>query len=212
MLRSLKSGWQQRLVRRETRRLAAQLAQSRQYCFTQDWMSGQVKYWRQYLAKFAGRPDIRMLEIGSFEGRSTIWFLENIVTHPTSRLVCVDPFFDPLQEVRFDHNVSVSGAASRVDKRRGRSEEVVPELERGSYDLIYVDGCHDAPNVMLDAMLGWELLKQRGIMIFDDYKWEAHLPAGHRPRLAIDLFLGSHSGRYDIVHQDYQVAISKKPA
>ena len=113
-----------------------------------------------------------MLEIGSYEGRSAVWFLENILTHPTSRLVCIDPFFDPRVEMRFDHNVRLSGARERLEKRRGRSESVLPQLERASFDLIYVDGSHDAPFVLLDAMLSWELLKTGGILAFDDYEWE----------------------------------------
>ncbi len=32
------------------------------------------------------------LEIGVFEGRSTVWLLENILTHPSSTLTYVDTF------------------------------------------------------------------------------------------------------------------------
>jgi len=32
-----------------------------------------------------------MLEIGSFEGGSAAWFLCSILTHPTARLVCIEP-------------------------------------------------------------------------------------------------------------------------
>ena len=179
LLGALKSGLKRRRDRRDLARTAAQLAHSQEYSFTQDWMSKQVEHWRQSLEQFAGRAGIRMLEIGSYEGRSAVWFLENILTHPTSRLVCVDPFFGPPQEIRFDHNVKCSGSAARVDKRRARSEEVLPQLEPESFDLIYLDGSHEAPNVLFDGMLSWGLLKPGGVLIFDDYLWEPQLLAEH---------------------------------
>jgi predicted O-methyltransferase YrrM len=200
-----------RLVARLTsHRVAAQLAKSQQYSFTEDWVSGQVEQWRLHFAKFAGRPNIRLLEIGSYEGRSAIWFLENIATHPTSELVCVDSFHDPRCEVRFDHNMKLCRAKGRVDKRRGHSETILPQLERASFDLIYVDGSHQASAVLLDAMLSWELLKPGGILTLDDYEWEPQLTPERRPQLAIDLFLRSYAGRYDLLYQGYQVAISKR--
>jgi len=207
---ALKSRHDRLVQRREIQCLAQHLAQSQQYSFTSDWVSDRVEYWRQDFAKFAGRPGIRMLEIGSYEGRSAVWFLENILTHPDSRLVCIDRFFDPRVEMRFDHNVKLSGAQARLEKRRGRSEAVLPQLERASFELIYVDGSHDAPFVLLDAMLSWELLKPGGILAFDDYKWEPQLPPERRPELAIDLFLASHAGRYRLLRQAYQVVIEKK--
>lgn len=36
---------------------------------------------------------------------------------------------------------------------------VLPQLQGQYFDLIYVDGSHDAPFVLLDAMLSWEMLK-----------------------------------------------------
>ncbi|HTS50419.1 MAG TPA: class I SAM-dependent methyltransferase [Bryobacteraceae bacterium] len=207
---ALKSRQDRQAQQREIQRLAQELEQSQQYSFTADWMSYQVENWRQDFARLAGRPGLRMLEIGSYEGRSAVWFLENILTHPDSRIVCVDPFYDPLREMRFDHNVKFSRAQARLEKHRARSEAVLPRLERASFDLIYVDGSHDAPFVLLDAMLSWELLKPGGILAFDDYEWEPQLPPESRPKLAIDLFLASHAGRYNLLRQAYQVVIEKK--
>jgi predicted O-methyltransferase YrrM len=210
LTRPLKWRYERLAHRLEAHRIAAQLAQSRQYSFTTDWISTQVKHWRQDFAKFAGCPGVRMLEIGSFEGRSAVWFLENVLTHPTSRLICVDPFLDPLVELRFDHNMKLCEAGARLDKRRAFSEKVLPQLERASFDLIYVDGLHRAPTVLFDAMLSWELLKPGGVLTFDDYEWEPQRTPEDRPKLAIDLFLSSHAGRYDILHRGYQITVSKK--
>jgi len=201
---------QSRALQREIIRLRKELAQSQQYSFTADWMTNRLEDWRQDFAKFAGLPGLRMLEIGSYEGRSAVWFLENILTHPTSRLVCIDPFFDPTREIRFDHNINLCQAQGRVEKRHAGSETVLHRLEKSSFDLIYVDGAHEAPAVLFDAMLSWDLLKPGGLLVFDDYQWQPNRPPEQRPQLAIDLFLRSHAGRYNLVRQAYQVVIEKK--
>jgi predicted O-methyltransferase YrrM len=189
--------------------LTRQLAKSEEFSFTQDYAAGFVDQWREYLAEFAGRSGLSMLEIGSFEGRSATWFLSNILTHSTARLVCIDPFYNHLPELRFEHNIRLTGARHKVRTIKDSSAMILPDLEPESFDIIYVDGSHLAPDVMFDAMMSWELLKPGGMLIFDDYKWEEQRPLGLRPRLAIDLFLDSHSGQYQLIHKDYQVAVRK---
>jgi len=64
------------------------------------------------------------------------------------------------------------------------------QLER--YDFIYVDGSHLAKDVLIDAVLAWQILEPGGYLAFDDYTWtekprqEAN-PLDN-PRLAIDAF------------------------
>jgi len=60
--------------------------------FSVDWFSSNIPYLQEYLAPIAGHPHIHALEVGSFEGRSTTWFLDTILTHPTSHITCVDTF------------------------------------------------------------------------------------------------------------------------
>jgi hypothetical protein len=52
-----------------------------------------------------GTPHIQMLDIGSYEGQSTVWYLTNVLTHPTARLTCIDPFDVPGGRKVFDHNI-----------------------------------------------------------------------------------------------------------
>ena len=72
------------------------------YEFTRDWVSKKENNWDRVLAEFKGKANVHALEIGSFEGRSAIWFLDNILTDPTSTLTCVDVFTDEI-EANFDH-------------------------------------------------------------------------------------------------------------
>ena len=59
-----------------------------QEIYTYDWFSQHVPYWNRLLEPLKGQPDLRFLEIGSFEGRSACWLLRNILTHETSMLTC----------------------------------------------------------------------------------------------------------------------------
>jgi predicted O-methyltransferase YrrM len=152
------------------------------------------------------------LEIGSFQGRSAVWFLQNILTDPTATLDCLDRFHILGTEPRFDHNLKMSRRAAQVTKHKGRSEDILPGLTPAHYDAIYVDGSHRALNVLMDAMLAWQLLKPCGVLFFDDYTWQMDLPPTERPQMAIDLFLKAHHAALDVMHFDYQVAVRKRPA
>jgi predicted O-methyltransferase YrrM len=190
--------------------LRLRLQRSSQPDFTADWGGPYVAHWNRHLEHLRGRPGVRMLEIGSYEGRSALWFLENILTHDTAQLTCVDGFFKLPQEMRFDHNVRLSGRGNRLTKIKGKSADVLPGLPAGSFDAIYIDGDHRAAPVLFDVACCWRLLKPSGVMILDDYLWELDKPLLDRPLLAIDLFLEMVADRAEILHQDYQVIIRKR--
>lgn len=195
---------------RQQKRCRSELARTKEYSFTSDWMSNNISNWNAWLAPFRRQPGVRMLEIGSFEGRSAIWFLENILSDPTAHLTCID-LFDPPWDLRFDHNVRVYGQVNKVTKMQGRSEDLLPAAAAASsMDIIYVDGSHRACDVLMDAVLAWRLLKPTGVMIFDDYLWgRPDSEPSERPQMAIDLFLEIFAGQYTLVAKGYQVAIRK---
>lgn len=208
LLRRFRARLQRRRRERERVELAQQLAATRGYSHTTDYVSGNLENWTRILGPCAGR-EVKMLEIGSYEGRSTVWFLENILTQEDAEITCVDIFSEPRWELRFDHNIRVSGLGRKLRKLKGRSEDLLPGLPRASYDVIYVDGSHEASAVLMDALLSWTLLKPGGLLLFDDYRWEPEKNPSQRPQMAIDLFLESFAGRFELVHQDYQVVIRK---
>ena len=80
------------------------------YRFEFDWFSDHSELFAEQLAGHVGKADLRYVEIGSFEGRSAVWLLENVLTHPTSRLHCIDPWTYPRKdfEDRFDANVALA--------------------------------------------------------------------------------------------------------
>ena len=189
-----------------------QLSGQPEYSYTTDYISKHTNNWMKWLGEWRGRPMVRFLEIGSYQGRSAVWFLQNILTDPTATLDCVDLFTGFGLEPRFDHNLSLSGRAGQMTKHKGRSEDILPALPPAHFDAIYIDGGHRAVNVLMDAMLAWRLLKPCGVMFFDDYQWNMDWQAAERPQMAIDLFLEAHHTGLDVMHHDYQVAVRRRPA
>jgi predicted O-methyltransferase YrrM len=188
---------------------ARRIAGTTGLAFTEDYATPHAELWLEYLSPLRDKPDVRLLEVGSFEGGSAIWFLTKILTHPTATITCIDPFLRSGSEARFDHNVRVAGCDSKVVKIKGRSESVLPALEQASYEAIYIDGSHKAMNVLMDGVAGWRLLKPGGVMIFDDYCWQRELPPARRPQMAIDLFLEVLSTSLTVLHKDAQVIVRK---
>jgi len=206
---SLAGAVEDRVKRISDRLLARSLANNRSLSFSEDYVSNFTADWTEHLSHLQGREGVAFLEIGCFEGRSTLWFLENILTHPSATIACIDSFSRGGGEPRFEHNIALSGYTSRVTKIKGRSEDELFELTRESFDAIYIDGSHRAVDVLMDAVAAWQLLKPGGTMIFDDYGWGEDRPAADRPRRAIDLFIDLLGPRAELRHRGYQVILRK---
>ena len=184
--------------------------------FTQDWFSGNIPVWTHHLASFKDKPNLRVLEIGSFEGLSATWLCNNILTHPTSTLYCVDtwegsaehkdlPNLHQLKD-RFQSNLHAQISSMKLIPVQGKSAVMLltdPVLSKPeSFDLIYVDGSHETPDVLMDAILSLQRLKTGAIGIFDDY--------GHGPvKVAVDAVLGLYPTKYQRLHEGWQLIIMK---
>ena len=77
------------------------------------------------------------------------------------------------------------------------------------FDFIYVDGAHDARSTLTDLCMSWGLLKKHGIMIIDDYEWQHGATEQEKPKLAIDCFLKTFEGKYQLLFKNYQVGIQR---
>ncbi|MEM6996693.1 MAG: class I SAM-dependent methyltransferase [Myxococcota bacterium] len=182
------------------------------YRFTATWHLKQIPAWEKILAEVKGKPDLRYLEVGVYEGRSLLWMADNILTDPSGELVAVDIFADEY-EANFDHNVAASPASARISKLKGPSADVLRDRTLEPFDVIYIDGSHTADDVLADAVLAWRLLKVGGLLIFDDYGWTGRkgipLPPELLPRMAVDLFLAAYRYEVEAVHVGYQVAVRR---
>jgi hypothetical protein len=61
----------------------------------------------------------------------------------------------------------------------------------------------------MDTLFSWDLLKNGGILIFDDYKWDYALPMEMRPTFALDVFLILFQDEFEVLIKDYQLIIRK---
>jgi SAM-dependent methyltransferase len=180
---------------------------------TADWVSRVSTTWHKALADYKGRPDVRYLEVGLFEGRSAVWMLDNVLTHPTARLVGIDPFSDTFYTAMeppsttykdvFFANLKASGSEQKAEIIQGYSQVELRKLPLGSFDIIYIDGSHHAPDVLEDAILSWRLLKDGGVLIFDDYGD----PWGVKP--AIETFFSNYGDHFRPLHVGWQVILKK---
>jgi predicted O-methyltransferase YrrM len=183
--------------------------------FTSDWSSTRFSTWASVLAELVD-SDVKILEIGSWEGRSAVFFLEYM---PRSKITCIDTFEGspllrsipkwneaiPHSQMRFDSNLLPYG--SRVEKICSSSSLALPSLLQSGrrFDLIYIDGSHDRDDVIVDTVLSWRLLNESGILIWDDYTY----PGPRSPKVAIDAFLTMNAGAFVELHRGKQVIIRK---
>ncbi|MCC3405815.1 MAG: class I SAM-dependent methyltransferase [Microcoleus sp. PH2017_10_PVI_O_A] len=185
------------------------------YYYTTDWFSHNIPNWRKYLNRFVNIPEVNVLEIGSWEGRSTCWLLDNILTHESAKISCVDTWQGGIEhqnmkgnvlllcQSRFDVNVFLTGHSHKVTKKVGFSSDVMRLLPVNSYDFIYVDGSHEAEDVLVDAILAWGLLKVGGLVVFDDYGLGGGVKEG------VDVFLRFFSPKLNLLHISFQVFVEK---
>lgn len=177
----------------------------RGYEFTRDWFSHNIPIWVEKLQSLKNLPHLNIVEIGSYQGMSACWFLDYLLTDENAKITCIEPGFQP----QFDANISKTGNAHKVRKLEAFSQDVLGELEKNSYDLAYIDGCHLAESVLQDAILSWPLVKVNGLIIFDDYEWNDPETLTKTTKIGVDLFLELFKNQIEIVHKGYQVFVKK---
>ena len=173
-----------------------------------------------YLSEYAGKPNLRFLQLGVYTGDASVWLCNNILTDKSSILIDVDTWRGSDEEVHAEMDFS---DVERVYKEKINNLSVVSVVSdtteylirqrnnfKEAYDFIYVDADHTSVSVLMDAELSWFLLKSGGIMAFDDYTWGRHLPPAKTPRPGILLFVDQHKAELDTLVINDQYWIRKK--
>ena len=186
--------------------------------FSCDWTTDRIPKWSELLAHLRDQR-VEVMEIGSWEGRSALFFLNYL---RNAHVVCIDTFGGnvehhldqwfaervPQIEAKFDANVAPFGA--RVEKIKGPSGQVLPRLgvEGRRFQVAYIDGSHFPADVYADAALTWPMIAPRGIVIFDDYNWDI-MEEHERPKPGVDAFLKTVESGYRVLHCEYQMVVEK---
>ncbi len=203
------------------------------YKFSVDWFSGNIPVWTPLLDQLKPR---KILEIGSFEGKSACFLIDYLSKDSDIELHCVDTWEGGIEhkqggtvqqemsevEERFRHNIKVAIGSSNkkvsLQIHKGFSDvklaNLISEGFASHFDLVYIDGSHQAPDVLIDAVLSFKLLRVGGLVIFDDYLWEEALPGGtdllRCPKPAVDAFTNIFMRKVKIIRAPlYQLYAQK---
>lgn len=165
----------------------------------------------QVLGDVLGDSHERILELGVWEGRSSIAWLDNF---PQSKIICVDTWLgswehfldtDSYSEFGKSHLKLEAGEThfyknflSNMQKNN-HSERFVPIINTTQnafeilsrldfkFDIIYIDAAHESLPVYIDLMNSYSLLTDQGILVGDDYEtWPS-------VKIAVDQFCEEHN-------------------
>ncbi|MGF6569814.1 putative O-methyltransferase YrrM [Paraburkholderia sp. GAS333] len=204
------------------------------YQFTNNWFETVARgVWDQLMPQLA---PARILEIGSYEGASACYLIDALAPRHPLELHCIDTWEGGVEhqpggdapadmnsvERRFHHNVALAAARypgrATIEVHKGFSDDCLAGLiaagKKGYFDFVYVDGSHQAADVLVDAVLGFRLLRIGGVIAFDDYLWSEALPSGKDPlrcpKPAIDAFVNLNFRKVEVLSAPlYQLYVRK---
>lgn len=150
---------------------------------------------------------ISILEIGSYEGRSAIFFLNFF---KKSKIICVDPFFDSSYK-NLDEVYHIFIKNMRFFKNFKMKKMVSNKFfltNKKYYDLIYIDGSHAAKDVYKDLINSYKFAKINSYILLDDFLWRKNY-IHKSPIDAINLFLKKYNEKIKIIYCFEQMLIQK---
>lgn len=152
----------------------------------EDWFSTNIGIWEKFVNKI---DNINYLEIGAFEGRSTVFISE---LHNTNSITAIDTWkgSDEHREILFEkvfenfkNNIN-STNKSNINFFKETSDKFF-EKNKNTYNLIYIDGSHEYSQVSRDFANAFHCLKKNGYLICDDFNWFFYEDINKNPAKAI---------------------------
>ncbi len=150
------------------------------------FFSKKIYVWENITSKL---KNIKYLEIGSFEGRSTVFIkeLDNLES-----LMAVDTFqgSDEIKNVDFNkvyenfkYNLNLE-QKKNINFIKSTSDDFFKN-NKNLYNLIYIDGSHHYEQVKRDFINSFSCLEKNGYIICDDFTWLFYKNIEHNPMKAI---------------------------
>lgn len=185
------------------------------YTFTQKYNWFQRSELRRKVSRFINSNSVNhILEIGSFEGASTVYFADTFLSNDLSFLVSVDPFLGIMgndhesllssgQEEIFLKNIASSHNASKIMHKKLTSDDFFAG-NRFRFNFIYIDGCHEPLQVRRDLENSFNCISSGGIIWLDDYMGGGD----DQPiKCAIDSCLEESNTKLKVIHKGYQLGL-----
>lgn len=176
------------------------------FTFQHSWFDDEVRAdWETFTLPLREKK-LDILEVGSFEGASATWILDNLMSHTDSTMTVIDTFEGGMEhqeqdqahqydlaslEDRFRSNVTKCEHVNKLRVMKATSDDALLDLRRegARFDFIYIDASHVAIDVLHDAVICWRMLNINGTMVFDDFGWKGYMEDCYNPRIAIQSFL-----------------------
>ena len=180
--------------------------------YNEKWFCNNLNY---LSVNFKNSKNVKnILEIGSYEGRSAIFFLKNF---SDSKITCVDTWagsdehssvnFESIEK-NFDLNTSFYQSNNTLMKHKMTSNEFFKKNHK-YFDLIYVDGDHSSDQVKIDLINSWNALKNGGFLVLDDYMWWYYKDLKKNPSTPINDFIKANISNISKLVVWHQVIIQK---
>jgi len=185
-----------------------------------DWFTTKIPILMYYLDQYKFDSEINALEIGSFEGRSSIFFVNYF---KNINLKCVDTWEKSdqesdkkmqesinfrLVEKNFDNNKRLH--TNNIKKYKCTSKVFFETNNLKDLDFIFIDGSHKYEDVIHDATTSFKSLKIGGFILFDDLNWFYYKNLKENPSYAINKFLKTYHHEIEIIFASNQLLIKKK--
>tara|TARA_B100001057_G_scaffold237399_1_gene237775 strand:+ start:1093 stop:1809 length:717 start_codon:yes stop_codon:yes gene_type:complete len=169
---------------------------------TTDYFSINAYYWNSIIKK--NFKDFSYLEVGSWEGNSALYILKNF---NTKRVVCVDIWDlhndkfkkEHLERYKnFKHNLNEFEQDFSFFKN---TSDIFFKNNKENFDLIYIDGSHEARQVYKDLLNSWNCLNENGMIICDDYFYGDLYSNENKdiPAVSINKFLNENKKKIKII-------------
>ena len=169
---------------------------------TTDYFSINAYYWNSIIKK--NLNNFSYLEIGSWEGNSALYILKNF---KTKKVVCVDIwdlYDDEYKKEHFERFKNFNSNLREFDQKFSfykKTSDNFFENNKEKFDLIYIDGSHEAPQVYNDLYNSWACLNSNGIIICDDYFYGNLYSNENKnvPAVSINKFLIENKNKIEII-------------
>jgi predicted O-methyltransferase YrrM len=176
-----------------------------------DWFSSGISIFNKFMQNDKNFVK-NILEIGSYEGRSAIFFLNYF---NTSKITCVDTWLGSHEHVRkmeeieknFDNNLKLY--ENKLIKHKTTSDNFFL-TNKLLFDLIYIDGLHAYDQVKSDLENAYKILRPKGYLLIDDYLWKFY-PANKKNVInSTNEFIQKYNNNLEVIYISSQVLLKKK--